>query len=314
MPRWDAWLAGLAEVLGPLLLTVPPNLGSRKPRDLARDAPARLAAPRPGRAHDRRRDPADDDEHRRPARRLVRVAAGQGRARRQRRDRHLGRPVRAGHRLRDGAPLDRRRRRRAPGQLGLPGGRHGRGLRRDRGGRARARRRDPDRRQGRQASSSRTAGPRAWCWRTATSSAPGSSCPRVHPRIAFLDHVGRENLPADFVSDIEHWKTRSGVVKINLALAELPDFIADPGTQPAGAPHRLGRDGADDGVHRARLPGRPRGQPGRPAVQRRRDPDRVRQDAVPRGHAHHVAVHPVGAGGLERGAAHRRSSRPTPTG
>src|SRR5271165_2348728 len=35
MPRWDAWLAGLAEVLGPLLLTVPPNLGSRKPRDLA---------------------------------------------------------------------------------------------------------------------------------------------------------------------------------------------------------------------------------------------------------------------------------------
>ena len=34
MPRWDAWLAGLAEVLGPLLLTVPPNLGSRKPKDL----------------------------------------------------------------------------------------------------------------------------------------------------------------------------------------------------------------------------------------------------------------------------------------
>ena len=34
MPRWDAWLAGLADVLGPLLLTVPPNLGSRKPKDL----------------------------------------------------------------------------------------------------------------------------------------------------------------------------------------------------------------------------------------------------------------------------------------
>jgi phytoene dehydrogenase-like protein len=34
MPRWDAWLAGLAEVLGPLLLTVPPNLGSHKPKDL----------------------------------------------------------------------------------------------------------------------------------------------------------------------------------------------------------------------------------------------------------------------------------------
>src|SRR6266536_1371024 len=35
MPRWDAWLEGLAEVLGPLLLTVPPAIGSRKRRDLA---------------------------------------------------------------------------------------------------------------------------------------------------------------------------------------------------------------------------------------------------------------------------------------
>ena len=52
----------------------------------------------------------------------------------------------------------------------------------------------------------------------------------LHPRTAFLDHVGRQNLPDDFVKDIEHWKTRSGVVKINLALAELPDFTADPGT------------------------------------------------------------------------------------
>ena len=52
----------------------------------------------------------------------------------------------------------------------------------------------------------------------------------LHPRTAFLDHVGRSNLPDDFVTDIEHWKTRSGVVKINLALAELPDFTADPGT------------------------------------------------------------------------------------
>src|SRR6266446_4466235 len=34
MPKWDAWLAGLADVLGPMLLTVPPNIGSRKPRDL----------------------------------------------------------------------------------------------------------------------------------------------------------------------------------------------------------------------------------------------------------------------------------------
>ena len=36
--------------------------------------------------------------------------------------------------------------------------------------------------------------------------------------------------PTTSSTDIEHWKTRSGVVKINLALAELPDFTADPGT------------------------------------------------------------------------------------
>ena len=38
-----------------------------------RHAAAGLAAPRPRRAHGRRRDPADDDVHRRPARRLVRT-------------------------------------------------------------------------------------------------------------------------------------------------------------------------------------------------------------------------------------------------
>ncbi|HKN46802.1 MAG TPA: NAD(P)/FAD-dependent oxidoreductase, partial [Candidatus Polarisedimenticolia bacterium] len=42
--------------------------------------------------------------------------------------------------------------------------------------------------------------------------------------------IDRRELPDEFVADIERWKSRSGVVKINLALAELPDFIADPGT------------------------------------------------------------------------------------
>jgi phytoene dehydrogenase-like protein len=51
----------------------------------------------------------------------------------------------------------------------------------------------------------------------------------LHPKTAFLDQIAREELPADFVSDIERWKTRSGVVKINLALSELPSFTANPG-------------------------------------------------------------------------------------
>ncbi|HET7357883.1 MAG TPA: NAD(P)/FAD-dependent oxidoreductase [Nocardioidaceae bacterium] len=50
----------------------------------------------------------------------------------------------------------------------------------------------------------------------------------LHPRTAFLDHVGPAHLPDDFVRDIRRWRTRSGVVKINLALSELPDFTANP--------------------------------------------------------------------------------------
>jgi phytoene dehydrogenase-like protein len=52
----------------------------------------------------------------------------------------------------------------------------------------------------------------------------------LHPRTAFLDHVGPAQLPDDFVRDIERWRSRSGVVKVNLALGELPDFTADRGT------------------------------------------------------------------------------------
>ncbi len=54
----------------------------------------------------------------------------------------------------------------------------------------------------------------------------------VHPKIAFLDHLDRSELPGEFVRDIETWKTRSGVVKINVAISELPDFVANPGAQP----------------------------------------------------------------------------------
>jgi phytoene dehydrogenase-like protein len=53
----------------------------------------------------------------------------------------------------------------------------------------------------------------------------------IHPKIAFLDLIDRPELPADFVWDIERWKTRSGVVKINVAISELPDFVSQPGTE-----------------------------------------------------------------------------------
>ena len=53
----------------------------------------------------------------------------------------------------------------------------------------------------------------------------------THPRITFLDQVARSDLPDEFVGAIERFRSRSGTVKINLALAELPSFTADPGTE-----------------------------------------------------------------------------------
>jgi phytoene dehydrogenase-like protein len=54
----------------------------------------------------------------------------------------------------------------------------------------------------------------------------------THPAIAFLRLVDRDALPADFVSDIERWKSRSGTVKVNLALDRLPDFTSHPEFDP----------------------------------------------------------------------------------
>jgi phytoene dehydrogenase-like protein len=54
----------------------------------------------------------------------------------------------------------------------------------------------------------------------------------IHPKITFLEQLERSELPASFVEDIEHWKTRSGTVKINVALDRLPEFTANPGFDP----------------------------------------------------------------------------------
>ena len=48
----------------------------------------------------------------------------------------------------------------------------------------------------------------------------------VHPKIGFLRLVDRTDLPAEFVSWIERWQTRSGTVKVNLALDRLPTFTS----------------------------------------------------------------------------------------
>lgn len=50
----------------------------------------------------------------------------------------------------------------------------------------------------------------------------------IHPKITFLRQLDSTELPQDFVRDIENWKTRSGTVKINVAISRLPHFAADP--------------------------------------------------------------------------------------
>ena len=52
----------------------------------------------------------------------------------------------------------------------------------------------------------------------------------AHPQISFLRLLDPAELPSDFVTDIRGWRSRSGTVKINLALDRLPVFssFADP--------------------------------------------------------------------------------------
>jgi phytoene dehydrogenase-like protein len=57
------------------------------------------------------------------------------------------------------------------------------------------------------------------------------------PHRTFLKLVGEQHLPADFVEGVKGIRMRSGVIKINVALNELPDFTALPGKE-AGPQHR----------------------------------------------------------------------------
>jgi phytoene dehydrogenase-like protein len=50
----------------------------------------------------------------------------------------------------------------------------------------------------------------------------------THPQITFLRQLEPSELPPSFLEDIRAWKSRSGVVKINLALDRAPVFTAKP--------------------------------------------------------------------------------------
>ena len=58
----------------------------------------------------------------------------------------------------------------------------------------------------------------------------------AHPITTYLDLVGEEHLPDDVVRDVRRYRTRSGSVKVNLALSDLPRPAAWDGDTP-GDPH-----------------------------------------------------------------------------
>ncbi|HVC24784.1 MAG TPA: NAD(P)/FAD-dependent oxidoreductase [Acidimicrobiales bacterium] len=229
MPRWDAWLSGLADVLGPLLLTVPPKIGSRRPGDLLDTL--RLAWRHRGldvrTLSDVTRlmtmsiaDLLDDWFESSQVKGAMAVNGVIG---------TWAGPcepgtayVMAHHSIGDIGD----------GHLGNWGFQEG-GM----GGVS-----DAIERAARAHGAEIRLGARVTKLLVHSGRVTGAVlesgeevlAPLVvtslHPRTAFLEHVGAAELPPDFVTDIERWKTRSGVVKINLALSELPDFLADPGT------------------------------------------------------------------------------------
>ncbi|MHB1501955.1 MAG: phytoene desaturase family protein [Candidatus Dormibacteria bacterium] len=54
----------------------------------------------------------------------------------------------------------------------------------------------------------------------------------IHPASTLLRLVGREHLPQALAQEMDRYRSRSGSAKVNLALAELPDFRARPGREP----------------------------------------------------------------------------------
>jgi phytoene dehydrogenase-like protein len=54
----------------------------------------------------------------------------------------------------------------------------------------------------------------------------------AHPKISFLRLLDPDSLPPDFVADIRGWQSRSGTVKINLAVDRLPVFTSHPEFDP----------------------------------------------------------------------------------
>ena len=230
-PKWREWMAGMAEILAPLLLTTPPKIGSRKPRDLLEALKLAwrfrgLDVPKVGevtRLMTMSISDLLDDWFESPQVKgalavdgIIGTWAGPaspGTA-----------YVLAHHEIGDAGV--------GTGSWGYPEG--GMGAVSD-AIRASAESRGAEVRTNARVARINTRSGRV----TGVTLESGEELSAdlvvatTHPKITFLEQLDKSELPDRFVEDIEGWNTRSGVVKVNLALSELPDFIADPGTSPA---------------------------------------------------------------------------------
>src|ERR1700693_4576974 len=229
MPRWDAWLAGLAEVLGPLLLTVPPNLGSRTPKDLKetlklawrhKNLNVRTIADVTRLMTMSIADLLDDwfESPQVKAAMAINGVIGTWAGPYEPGTAY----VMAHHSIGDVGDGKL-------GSWGYPEGGMGavsdqiRASAVESGATVRTEARVQHLLiKGGRVNGAVLAGGEEVLAPIVVSA--------THPQTTFLRHIDSADLPPDFVADIKRWRSRSGVVKINLALAELPNFIADPGS------------------------------------------------------------------------------------
>ena len=226
--------AGVADVLGPLLLRRRPSVGSRRPKDLLEQL--RLAWGMRGldvRGHGRRHPPV---HHEHPptcstewfeSPEVKGVLAINGIIGTWAGPEEPGTAyVMMHHTIGDVGDGHL-------GPLGLPDRRHGRGVRRDPPLGRVVRRRGAHRRRRSSASWSQNGqvvgvaladGARA--------AAPTPSSPPRTRRSRSCARSTAASCPTTSSPTSSDWRSRSGTVKVNVALSELPDFIADPGTEP----------------------------------------------------------------------------------
>jgi phytoene dehydrogenase-like protein len=229
--RWDAWLGSLANVLGPLLTTIPPRVGSRRPRDLIDQA--QLAWRLRGLGVDGTADVtrlftmsiADLLDEFFTSPQMQGVLAVSGVIGTWAGPRSAGTAyVMAHHKIGDVGE----------GQLGSWGFPAG-GM----GGVSRALR-DAAIANG---ATVRTDAPvaridvhngrvRGVTLESGEELRADVVVAATHPQITFLQQIERAQLPTDFVERMESWRSRSGTVKVNVAVDRLPEFTAKPGFDP----------------------------------------------------------------------------------